>query len=120
MRTALSGAVYGEYAGDRLGRNAGGLGDRGGASRFFYTAKASRSDRGENNTHPTVKPSDLMKWLCKLTATPTSGTVLDPFMGSGTTIYAAKETGRKAIGIELEEGYCEIAAKRCSQGVLAL
>ena len=119
MRTALSGAVYGEYAGDRLGRNAGGLGDRGGASRFFYTAKASRSDRGENNTHPTVKPSDLMKWLCKLTATPTSGTVLDPFMGSGTTIYAAKETGRKAIGIELE-GYCEIAAKRCSQGVLAL
>ena len=94
--------------------------DSGGASRFFYTAKASRSDRGEGNDHPTVKPSDLMKWLCMLTKTPTGGTVLDPFMGSGTTIYAAKETGRKAIGIEIEERYCEIAANRCSQEVLAL
>jgi site-specific DNA-methyltransferase (adenine-specific) len=92
--------------------------DYGGASRFFYTAKASRADRGEGNTHPTVKPSDLMKWLCTLTATPTGGTVLDPFMGSGTTLYAAKETGRKAVGIELDEKWCEIAAKRCSQGVL--
>lgn len=90
----------------------------GGASRFFYTSKASRADRGPGNDHPTVKPSDLMKWLVKLTATPTGGTILDPFMGSGTTVYAAKEMGRKAIGIELEERYCEIAAKRLSQGVL--
>jgi len=97
-----------------------GFGDSGGASRFFYTAKASRTDRGENNTHPTVKPSDLMRWLCVLTRTPTGGTVLDPFMGSGTTIYAAKESGRKAIGVDLDEEYCEIAAKRCSQGVLDL
>ena len=94
--------------------------DSGGASRFFYTAKASRSDRGPDNNHPTVKPTDLMKWLCKLTMTPTGGTVLDPFMGSGTTVYAAKEMGRKAIGIELDEAYCEIAARRCSQEVLAL
>ena len=94
--------------------------DSGGASRFFYTAKASRSDRGEGNDHPTVKPSDLMKWLVTLTATPTGGTVLDPFMGSGTTVYAAKEMGRKAIGIELDEQWCEVAAQRCSQEVLAL
>jgi len=95
-------------------------GDSGGASRFFYTAKASASDRGENNDHPTVKPSDLMKWLSVLTKTPAAGTVLDPFMGSGTTIFAAKETGRRAIGIELDERYCEVAASRCAQGVLDL
>jgi hypothetical protein len=95
-------------------------GDSGGASRFFYTAKASRSDRGEGNDHPTVKPSYLMKWLVTLTATPTGGTILDPFMGSGTTLYAAKECGRRAVGIDLDERNCEIAARRCSQEVLAL
>ena len=108
------------YGGGHPVERLSGANDEGGASRFFYTAKASRSDRGEGNDHPTVKPSDLMKWLCTLTKTPTGGTVLDPFMGSGSTLYAAKETGRKAIGIELDEHYCEIAAQRCSQGVLAL
>lgn len=107
------------------GTNAGTEGPRrdmntGGASRFFYTAKASRSDRGENNDHPTVKPSDLMKWLCTLTSAPTGGTILDPFMGSGTTLYAAKEMNRKALGIDLDEKHCEIAAQRLSQEVLAL
>ena len=89
-----------------------GPGDSGGASRFFYTAKASRSERGEFNDHPTVKPLDLMAYLCRLTATPAGGTVLDPFMGSGSTLIAANRTGRKAVGIEKDEASCEIAAKR--------
>lgn len=94
--------------------------DGGGASRFFYTAKASRADRGEDNTHPTVKPTDLMEWLCKLTATPTGGRILDPFMGSGSTLVAARNVGRKAIGIDDKEEYCEIAALRLAQGMLDL
>jgi site-specific DNA-methyltransferase (adenine-specific) len=64
--------------------------------------------------HPTQKPIKLMKRLVKRT----EGLILDPFMGSGTTLRAAKDLGRKAIGIEIEEKYCEIAAKRMSQDVL--
>jgi DNA modification methylase len=94
--------------------------DSGGASRFFYVAKASKSDRGDGNDHPTVKPLDLLKYLCILTATPTGGTVLDPFMGSGTTIAAAKETGRTSIGIEINQAYLDIAITRLAQGVLPL
>jgi len=86
--------------------------DTGGASRFFYCPKASRKERGEGNTHPTVKPLALMRYLLTLTATPTGGTVLDPFMGSGSTLVAAQALGRPCIGIELDEKSCEIAAKR--------
>lgn len=68
--------------------------------------------------HPTEKPLDLMTWC--LSFAPTAETILDPFMGSGTTLRAAKDLGRKAIGIEIEEKYCEIAAKRMAQEVLAL
>jgi site-specific DNA-methyltransferase (adenine-specific) len=94
-----------------------GYGDTGGASRFFYTAKASRSDRstnGANNTHPTVKPTDLMRWLVRL-VTPPGGVVLDPFAGSGSTLVAARAEGVRCIGIEREDEYAEIIAQRLSQ-----
>ena len=72
-------------------------------------------NRGANpvtNSHPTVKPLSLMEYLCRLSATPTGGTVLDPFMGSGTTGMACKKTNREFIGIELDPHYFEIAQKR--------
>jgi len=65
--------------------------------------------------HPTQKPVSLMKWC--LDFFPKAQTILDPFMGSGTTLCAAKDLNRKAIGIEIEEKYCEIATKRLSQEV---
>ncbi len=137
--------------------------DKGGASRFFYCAKAGKSERnrgceelenvkftagnysqspvckdcgktlnGTNdhsncsgeieyremkskktgNNHPTVKPLALMKYLCRLTKTPTGGIALDPFCGSGTTLMACKELKRDYIGIDNNPEYCEIARKR--------
>lgn len=119
------------------------FGDSGGASRFFYVAKASKRERNaglegmpkkkndyqressvlsksgnelgkttpNENFHPTVKPIKLMEYLIKL-VTPPNGTVLDPFMGSGSTGVAAKNLGFKFIGIELNEEYFEIAKRR--------
>ena len=83
----------------------------GGASRFFYCAKISPSERGEGNNHPTVKPQKLMRYLARL-ITPPGGTVLDPFMGSGSTGMAALSEGFQFIGIEREPEYFEIAQKR--------
>jgi site-specific DNA-methyltransferase (adenine-specific) len=67
--------------------------------------------------HPTQKPEALMRWCLNLA--PNAQVVFDPFMGSGTTLRAAKDLGRKAIGIEIEERYCEIAANRLRQEVLS-
>lgn len=68
--------------------------------------------------HPTEKPLQLIKWCIEQAND--SLTILDPFMGSGTTLRAAKDLGRKCIGIEIEEKYCEIAVKRLAQEVLPL
>ena len=89
----------------RIGHN-----DTGGASRFFYCAKASQAERKESK-HPTVKPLDLMKYLCRL-VTPPGGLILDPFAGSGTTIQAAVEEGFRAVGIELRAEHCEDIRRR--------
>lgn len=88
----------------------------GGASRFFYVAKASKSERGEGNTHPTVKPIKLMEYLIKL-VTPPNGVVLDPFMGSGTTGVAAAHIGHDFVGIERHHDYFKIALQRIGNRV---
>jgi len=72
----------------------------------------------EYRWHPTQKPMPVMRWCIEQSKT--TGTILDPFMGSGTTLRAAKDLNRKAIGIEIEERYCEIAAQRMSQLVMEL
>ena len=72
-------------------------------------------DKKDFRQHPTQKPIALMRWCISLTD---ATTILDPFMGSGTTLLAAKKEGCEAIGIEIEERYCEIAANRLRQGVL--
>lgn len=117
------------------------MGDAGSAARFFYCAKASKRDRDEGldgfaakfsptmgngiggkehdpetatpkkNIHPTVKPTDLMRYLCRL-VTPPGGTVLDPFTGSGSTGKAAVLEGFRFVGIEREAEYVEIARAR--------
>jgi site-specific DNA-methyltransferase (adenine-specific) len=93
-----------------------GLGE---AARFFYCAKASKRDREEGldsagsraNHHPTVKPTDLMRYLCRL-VTPPGGIVLDPFTGSGSTGKAAVLEGFRFLGVELSEEYAAIARAR--------
>ena len=141
-------------SGDNLGHISYGHNDSGSASRFFYCAKASKSERNKglegfeekqtgsfegnadtNNTnrkiganpskpnvpranhHPTVKPIALMKYLCRL-ITPTGGTVLDPYMGSGSTGIACKEENFDFIGIELDEEYFKIAEARIAKETL--
>ena len=85
--------------------------DSGSAARFFYCAKTSKRERGEGNNHPTVKPIALMSHLCRL-VTPPGGTVLDPFMGSGSTGMAAEVEGFDFVGIELDPDYFAIAEQR--------
>jgi site-specific DNA-methyltransferase (adenine-specific) len=131
-------AVYGAFNGRPATspRN-----DSGSAARFFYAAKASKEDRNEgcqfippkqyshdgretpidnayqrnssnsSNSHPTVKPTDLMRYLCRL-VTPRGGLILDPFMGSGSTGKAAMLEGFNFVGIDLSAEYIEIARAR--------
>lgn len=85
--------------------------DTGTAARFFYCAKASKADRGAGNTHPTVKPLALMRWLVRLVC-PAGGVVLDPFAGSGTTGVACLHEKRRCLLVEREPGYIEIIRNR--------
>lgn len=110
------------------------------AIRFFYSPKADRAerefglddvpptqmaprtahdrDRLNRNIHPTVKPIDLMAWLCRLT-TPAGGTVLEPFLGSGSTGIGAIRHGFRVVGIEQSPEYFEIAHRRIAAAVAA-
>mgnify|MGYP000365503853 CR=1 FL=1 len=96
-------------------------GDEGSASRYFYCAKTSKKDRDEGmdalatkNTHPTVKPTELMRYLCRL-VTPKGGVIVDPFMGSGSTGKAAVAEGFGFVGIEMSQEYFDIACARIEQ-----
>lgn len=137
--SAIAKNAYGKFAG-RVAAAA--RRDAGSAARFFWSPKASRRDRNEGlegmpkgalnwssgeqnpgsfqsagtnryaeNFHPTVKPTELMRWLCRLVA-PAGATILDPFMGSGSTGKAAVLEGMNFIGVELESEYVEIARRR--------
>lgn len=86
------------------------------SSRFFYCAKASKQDREENNNHPTVKPTDLMRYLVRL-VTPKNETVLDCFMGSGSTGKACALEGLSFVGIDLDKDYCKIAKARIDKAL---
>lgn len=109
-RAAKVGGVLGDYGAQPGAR---GYGDEGGASRFFYSAKADSAERPvvDGVAHPTVKPLALMEWLIHL-VTPPGGTVLEPFAGSGTTLEAAQYTGHRAIGIEKGDEYLPLIVHR--------
>lgn len=142
------GSIFGNADGEPENAQRAAFNDPGGPSRFFYTAKASRSEReaglealplktpgeltdrkdgaagtkharagaggssgGRRNDHPTVKPIDLMRWLCRL-VTPPGGVILDPFLGSGTTALAALDEQFRIIGIDMDPHYIEVAKYR--------
>lgn len=136
-RSASNGGIWGNGKKPKLNPDSNNAyGDSGSAARFFYCAKASKADRDEGldegiasvagigalrdggraslprkNNHPTVKPTDLMRYLCRL-ITPPGGTVLDPFMGSGSTLKAARIEQFSFIGIDLDPVYAEMARAR--------
>ena len=87
-------------------------------SSVFQSTLSAIGSHTQRYGHPHAKPVDLMRSLLELL--PDDFVIVDPFMGSGTTLRAAKDLGRKAIGIELEERYCEVAARRMAQEVLPI
>ena len=111
-RPRKSSSMAGGFDHDPAGMS-NGHGDSGGASRFFYVAKAPKSERPvvDGTAHPTVKPLALMRWLCRL-VTPPGGVVVDPFAGSGTTLEAAYLEGFEAIGVEMTPEYWPLVAAR--------
>lgn len=89
--------------------------------RYLWKGICQAGDKDGGRSHPTQKPVPLMQWCLSMLGKPQElGVVCDPYMGSGTTLVAAKDLGLSAIGIEIDERYAEIAAKRLSQGVLNL
>lgn len=114
--------TYGAFAGNIDEAGSTFQGDSGSAARFYYCAKASKRDRNEGcealpdgNIHPTVKPTDLMRWLCRL-VTPPGGLVFDPFAGSGSTGKAAMLEGLRFVGAEMTAEYIPIARARIAYG----
>ena len=107
-------SVSGGVSGERNPENS--YTDQGSAARFFYCPKASKKDREEGNTHPTVKPTALMSYLCRL-ITPPGGVILDPYMGSGSTGKAARLEGFQFVGIEREPEFMAIAEARITNAI---
>jgi len=87
-------------------------------SHEVYPPGIFREGVAQDKVHIAQKPVDVMKWV--LGITPPGAIVLDPFMGSGSTLHAAKSLGLRSIGVEVDERYCEVAAERCRQEVLGL
>lgn len=117
VRHGRSGGIMGREGALRDGRPEGHA-DSGGASRFFYVAKAPASERPRVNgkAHATVKPLDLMRWLVRL-VTPPGGTVLDPFAGSGTTAEACVIEGFRCWTVERETDYLPLITHRLTKPI---
>jgi DNA modification methylase len=82
--------------------------------KYFYAPRATRKERGEYNDHPTPKPIDLMRYLIRVYS-PKGGTVIDPFLGSGSTGIAALQENRKFVGIDLTQHYVDISERRIKE-----
>jgi hypothetical protein len=110
------GNTIGTFAHEGRAPSPNGHGDSGGASRFFYVAKADTSERVrvDGIAHPTVKPLALMRWLVRL-VTPPGGTVLEPFAGSGTTVEACLLEGFRCVAIEREADYLPLIVQRINR-----